>query len=185
MADELLLENDAISTAEIFETNQKSYNEVYLQTIAKDIFEFTTNQQEIIANIADQCPLTGGRAVLNARAIRSFYEQVQYDDTKCQRTEERNYDNKLQQDEVSELEFYVFPNPAKDLITISLNQPLNDNTVLLVSDMLGNNIIQRELKAGISNVEVGVQQLTSGVYTVHIFNEQGLTTTSKKITILK
>ena len=52
-----------------FEENEKIVYEIYLETFARDIFEFTSEQFETLYNIAVQNPAKGGIAVYSARVL--------------------------------------------------------------------------------------------------------------------
>lgn len=56
----LLAQNATIPVAYLFEQNERTVNDIFLNTIASGIFSFDSLQQSSLESIAYQCPLTGG-----------------------------------------------------------------------------------------------------------------------------
>jgi hypothetical protein len=68
----LITENGLLPNNEVFLANEKLVNEIYLNTIAKGLSEFTLEQKNDLQYIANQCPLAGGDAVYSARSLYSL-----------------------------------------------------------------------------------------------------------------
>ena len=63
--------------------------------------------------------------------------------------------------------FKIYPNPAKDALTIQTNDT-NKTRLIQITDINGKSIIQRKLPAGENNVQVDISSLTSGIYLIGI-----------------
>lgn len=64
--------------------------------------------------------------------------------------------------------FNVWPNPANDVVTVSLNGAVEDNASVVIYDIQGRTVKQSNLTAS-ANI-INVQDLTSGVYFVNVAN---------------
>jgi predicted GNAT family acetyltransferase len=71
-------DNDNIQVNKKAEKNLKKVNKIYLETIAKDIFEFSQSQTQKLHHIALKCPLEEGVAVYKARSMITFFTNVNY-----------------------------------------------------------------------------------------------------------
>jgi len=77
-------------------------------------------------------------------------------------------------DEVSSgSDFTVAPNPASDLLTISLNGPAVGSTLFHVVDAQGRSVIVRTMRSGVQRMELDVAAWAPGTYHVHASNAQG------------
>jgi hypothetical protein len=70
----------------------------------------------------------------------------------------------IRENQLSEL--IVYPNPATDVLTLELNNILQ-NGVIKITNVLGEVLIEKELKAG-SNIPVNISELSQGYYLVTV-----------------
>lgn len=61
-----------------------------------------------------------------------------------------------------------YPNPASDLLTISINSEVKDNIDITLQNALGQMVFHSIINKQISLKTIDVSHLTSGVYTLHI-----------------
>ena len=71
----------------------------------------------------------------------------------------------------------IFPNPAKDIITIESN---NIQQIKMV-DNTGRKVIDNKLETITSNTKIDVSGLTKGLYLIQVINTNGETKTEKLI----
>jgi chitinase len=64
--------------------------------------------------------------------------------------------------------FELYPNPAKDLVSIKLTNTFHENSTFKVVNLLGQAVISGELKPEQTNKDVDVSMLKSGVYFIII-----------------
>ena len=77
-------------------------------------------------------------------------------------------------------EVNVYPNPATNIIQVSLAN-INENTTLIIADMLGNTVKQ---VSGInSQVSINVADLSEGVYTINVSTDKGAV--NKRLVIVR
>ena len=108
----LLGQNNALGGAASYQLNEKAVNDVLLRTVAMGLDSFSAAQQQTLSDIAEQCPLADGEAVLRARALRSLYHTapVLYTDI-CNEDRERKESAKPQAAVLN-----LFPNPASQMV---------------------------------------------------------------------
>ncbi len=71
-------------------------------------------------------------------------------------------------DENKFLDFSIYPNPAKNNITIDVSRLKGNNLKVRVSDMLGKIIYQADLNS--DNVQVNTSSFASGIYSAEVFS---------------
>ncbi|WP_299206343.1 T9SS type A sorting domain-containing protein [Brumimicrobium sp.] len=82
-------------------------------------------------------------------------------------------------EELTEIRFNIYPNPANHVVNIDFAETLNLGKVM-VTDLSGRTLIQQSI-VGQSSLNVDVSALANGVYTISIINESGNLTTKKLI----
>ncbi len=166
-AAQLKSENNDISVVDVFEVNEKTVNQVYLNTFAVGVSEFSPAQVVQLQSIADQCPVSGGNAVYMARAMLDIKYPQSYDDhTICTNIRERTGGNGLDDETVDQL--LVYPNPAGREINLSF-APVKSQATLILSDVFGRQIIDVKLVEGISNFNLQTTDLSSGLYFIKLY----------------
>lgn len=78
-AAQLIYDNAAIPASYIFEINEKTVNDILLNTLVKGLLPDSV-QTNTLGGIARQCPYEGGTAVLRARAILEGLTGQAFDD---------------------------------------------------------------------------------------------------------
>ena len=66
----------------------------------------------------------------------------------------------------------IYPNPTQDKLNIQLNQPLTQESSILIYNVVGKLMIQSTLTAGTVKQEVDLNQLAPGAYITVVQNEQ-------------
>jgi endonuclease I len=64
----------------------------------------------------------------------------------------------------------VYPNPAKDVVQIKLQQSLTEVSNLIITDISGRNMLQRKISSGQNSISLNVNNLSAGRYFVTIRN---------------
>lgn len=84
------------------------------------------------------------------------------------------------QEAVSEQNFHLFPNPAKEVVTIDfIAQTVFRGTVIL-HDFSGHRVWQQEF-TGTSQVQIPVKDLPAGIYSASVYSENGKITQAKLV----
>jgi hypothetical protein len=169
--------NFGISDNKIFESNQKLTNAMHLQILAQGLSYLPTESElSRIRAVADQCPLDGGIAVYQARAMmEAFTGEVFEDKAKCKKVENRGSTVRL--DEVT-----VAPNPASRVVTVAWGNKQYMN--IKIVDALGKSIYDAPVEQDAETQSIDVADWVNGIYYIYLYDATG-TTITKKLVINK
>ncbi|MEL6969219.1 MAG: NosD domain-containing protein [Bacteroidota bacterium] len=157
-----------------FQQNLKDYYQIYLQSVALKQ-ELTDDQQAELLAIAEQCPSTGGHAVIKARALcQKFAGSWHWDWDDCHPGEmtpqpDLNRDSKIskRQEQVR-----LFPNPTNGQFTLNLGHPLSSAGQLVVQAMDGKILHTQTLAVDMIKTEMDVSHLPKGIYTIAVLEQE-------------
>ncbi|MBK8499186.1 MAG: right-handed parallel beta-helix repeat-containing protein [Flavobacteriales bacterium] len=170
-AESIAATNAGIAAGELIEANHKTVHDVYLNTLARDITEFTAAQADALFAVANQCPLTGGNAVFRARSLYSLIDDAQeYDDALL--CLQQGLITKHLRDVVPN-HCTVVPNPACDYATLVLLAPLAEPGLLVLSNALGAEVMRVRVSAEQQRLTFGIEGLATGLYHYSIRDERG------------
>lgn len=111
----LIAANASIQAGNILEQNLKTVNDLYLRTVLSDIHTLTTEQFEAVREVAEQCPLIGGKSVYMARVLYNLVESRTFDDELiCSTGEERQAKLAVR----SKPGVRLYPNPANGQVNL-------------------------------------------------------------------
>ena len=166
--DGIISQNAAVTTSLIFETNKKTVNDIYLNTVAKGIIEFTPSQLTDIESIAFQCPLTGGSAVYEARSLLMLQMDTIYDDNLlCAGAQSMRRNDETAS--VAKSGFHLYPNPAKDQVTLLMPNEVLAGKVVLINAQ-GALVSELKLKEKSRTAVINTGQLVEGIYLLNVFD---------------
>jgi hypothetical protein len=66
----------------------------------------------------------------------------------------------------------VFPNPARDAVTIEMPENLPQNTELKLYDALGQLVLEQQIAKGMQQVQISLKGLEHGVYFFELVNDE-------------
>ncbi len=172
--------NDRITPDEIYETNLKSINELYLSTIEARIYSFTTEQSEDLFDIANQCPYTGGNAVYKARGLYYLvsYETFFDDVSLCSISPRLSDTTPISVNLLS-----VHPNPSSTITTITYKVEDFQGAVLKIGDLTGKDFFTRNLSSINGKIDLNVSNWESGMYYVKVERESEIVSVAKFVTV--
>ena len=146
----------------------------------KSIYEFMARQNGEIAEslteedslllmtLATQCPAEGGEVVHWARQWVSFYLDTLIQN-ECEYLENPPY---TEQDSIDDLEqsgeIILYPNPASTSITVQLPEAVEDDSDILIHDLMGILKLSVGIPAFDISEEINIDSLPQGVYIVSI-----------------
>ncbi len=164
-AAQLAAQNAAIPASYLFEVNEQTVNDIFLNTIASGVYSFDSLQQATLETIAYQCPLTGGTAVFRARGLLSLVGDYDFGDdvVNCQEVRNRSADGSSA-NEMEESSLLIYPNPASTEITVVLPNGSNgDYSRLQLLDVSG--MVVREVQTPEqTSLRMDVSELPRGIY---------------------
>ena len=85
----------------------------------------------------------------------------------------------LSVDEFENGSFVVYPNPASDLVTISLKDTYNSISTISVYDVLGKMIIQKMVTESISSETIDLSSVNPGIYFIEVQTENNVKVVKK------
>ena len=169
--------NNALPADAIYESNRKTVNEIYLQTLAQNIVTLTPTQLAQVSAIAHQCVFEGGAAVLDARLLYQLYETKAFvDDTLCSDSSQQRT-SYLAQSVIQAVTLQ--PNPADKLVQIiGLGEGTLENIRIQLNSVHGQTRTIR-----LTQTFFSVADLPAGVYFCAIWNGDILLSTQRLLVI--
>jgi hypothetical protein len=163
--------NTGIATNELIEQNERTANDIYLNTIAKDVNAFTPAQATTLYAIAIQCPMAGGQAVYRARAMYALI------------ADEQDYDNASAclpfgivfrgLEHVSGTEVALIPNPASDEVTLICPMGPDERGTLVLFDAVGQEVFSHPLGSDAERHVIALGRLATGPYHYVVYSVRG------------
>ena len=167
---------------EIYHSNEKIVNDIYLRTLAINDYSLTDQQVNDLEQIIYQCPSIGGEAVVKARILYELVnDHIFYDDDELcilQGVSSRMAKpNKIR-------EFDLFPNPSNSLVTLNYKIDKGDKGLLKIIDQLGRPIFTGNLTDENNQLIFDCSNYNQGLYIYQIIIN-GELQSSKIFSIIK
>lgn len=153
-------QNAAISTEHPCGLNEYVLNNVYLEHQLWQEAATSEDARKTLRKIADQCPITGGLSVYQARNLVLLFDpEAEWTDTDCNSTQERSKEK-----QADDLMVNIHPNPANDYLLIAVEQT-NTNAQLRLDliNVYGQLIQSGELNSG-NTMRLSTAHIPAGVY---------------------
>ena len=149
--------NNGIVSSETVELNEQEVNEIYLNTFAENVFEFSPAQENSLLSIANQCPMAGGPAVFKARALYAQIDpQQSFDDALlCLQQGILLREGK---DDIHSA-FKVYPNPTNNLLNIEYTIDTESKASISIYNTVGNFVLEKELDTKATNISYHLKSL--------------------------
>lgn len=183
--EEVLQDNAALPGNEVFESNEKRVNELYLTKVLT-MDSIIPEDSTFITHLAYSCPVVEGSAVYKARAIYLTWNSAAIfdDEFYCQA---RTHKRKLTANKSGEnldYQFSLLPNPAKDFAKLNYHMPSNQDATVSLYNVLGELIIQKPISSNLQSAEINTSVLSQGLYYVKV--QQGSAVLySSKLSVIK
>jgi hypothetical protein len=176
--------NDAVPfTQATYERNENIINRIYLSTVARGIYTFTSAQKTAIDAIADACPIMSGLCVFRARSLRKLYvPNATYNDVELCQHVGISYRIKPKAEVVITKPIYkVYPNPANDYLTIEIINSSVSNSFISLTDILGRIVYTQKINT--NSHQIDVNSIPVGMYHLKIFSEEDSSNFIQKVII--
>jgi hypothetical protein len=165
------------------EQNYKLYYQIYLNLINNQVL--TSNDSIILFNLANSCPELNGESVFLARALfNAYYQKIIIWNDNCNNSSNQRttgFSNNSFQSSVlnKPSEFLIYPNPAKDEITILSTSNCNISSIIIY-DITGKTHFYREFNGTSCPVHLKLN-LESGFYLIDLITTDNKHYTQKII----
>ncbi len=162
---QILSDNQAINATAVYETNQKTVTDILLNTVVIGT-ELTDAQLVTLEAIANQCPLAGGEAVYQARALvqGGYYD----DEALCAAANQ----NSEMVEEIA-ADFSIFPNPSNGQLNLLLP---TDVEAITIANTMGQIVQRWDDKIFDSYWQIPDMSLSAGTYYCTVKTLRGSTT---------
>jgi hypothetical protein len=167
--------NNLIIPVNTIESQKKTVNNIYLQTIVNNqIISFSDSIT--LFNIANQLPFYGGEAVYSARVILGLDPtNLNLDYVKGP---DKPNDNFINSNKVR-----VYPNPAINSINIVFETLIDKNAIFELYDFSGKQILNTTIKANTTFSTINLNEVKAGIYYYNLFTNNE-TLAKNKLVIL-
>ena len=173
-------ESDAIIPEVIVAENDKRITSILAATKLKERMHFDELNINKIASIAFQCPLKGGAAVYKARSLYAMVKDTFYNDLQiCNeqnmvhfKTDETGKVNNVKFVENANLSVSVFPNPARDYVTLFLSKETDTPLSVTIIESTGKKVKEAVIESRNLSKQLSLSGLSSGFYQLQITNNQ-------------
>jgi hypothetical protein len=174
----LLTLNSAVSTSLVPDANHKTVNGIMLNMLANE-GEFASTDLTTLTAIADQCPLEGGDAVYEARAVVAYLTGQEFDDYQLCDSGERNQRIKPSVKVESLDNIIVYPNPTTGQVFWTTLQ--GEPVTVRVFNSLG----QLQIEKSTTDNRMDLSALSQGMYHLQILSPAQTVLFSGNISLLK
>jgi hypothetical protein len=176
--------NAQIAPANLIEANMKVFNTLYINWL--DQHSFTESNLADLAQIADQCLVTGGKAVGQARNLRAVWEGfARYHDDNCWEAVTTPKAKKQRIVAMTTNRISVYPNPAQASVQVQYDLT-EEATGLSVRNAIGVEVSRRNLNGKKGNLEMDTRNLPAGImYVIQIKGTDQTVLSTQKLMIVK
>jgi hypothetical protein len=151
-----------IEPTHIVAKNEIAVKDIYLRDVAVEQNELSKEAIQTLHSIAIQCPLDGGLAVYEARALLNSIKPAWYNDKELCEGGEPIFSKQVAAKKIDE--YKVYPNPAQDrLYLYNLTNDKNSVVEINIVDALGTLIKKESIELTGFNT-INVEELSSGFY---------------------
>jgi len=185
--DSAFVYNNGIVTQENFEQYEKAVNEIFLATMAKNIYEYSTAQEATLQFIANLCPALGGSAVYKARSLYYLInDTASYNDANlciqqgvlfriAQETNSSSVSSTIK----------IYPNPTKESFTIECPFIENQSVRYTILSSIGQVVLSGRILSTVQIIEVVPDQIAAGIYLIKLTDQDGTVLKMEKLIIRK
>lgn len=182
--------NNSFTAATLIEQNHQTINKYLLDGLTNGKYALALKEKNMVQAIASQCPLTGGRAVFQARILYNiligrdtiFMDNCEATFANVQLKEDnRNYNAGFTA-EASAVKLY--PNPSGGNFILQYHIAGNANAVFELYDITGKKVDAVRLNSTITVAEIKENALENGTYFYRVL-VSGRVIKSDKLIIIK
>jgi hypothetical protein len=175
---------------ELPENLEREMNDIYLNTLAKGILEFSASELVSLRQIAAHCPQEGGAAVHQARGMLSMVEDVNLLNFNCVTNNSRS--SIIQEggsndpEEIinaEEWDLILYPNPTNNTITLESNLSLEDKIQKVIYNALGQKVKEITINEAMNTIDINVSSLLDGIYNIRL--QSGAYKITKSFVLIK
>ena len=174
--------NTSVSTSSLIEQNQQQLNAINLQLLMNPAYQFTMQDSIDLAGIANQCPLDGGNAVIQARNLMMLIADayLSFGDPCSNPSRIRESENSLD----GNSKFKLYPNPNNGNMTLEYDLPENTGGEMILYDITGQIMCKNILAPDNNAINISCRDLSEGAYFCCV-KVNGVINYTQKVIIIK
>ena len=156
--------SNAFNATNLPEENYQYFYKIYSTYFS--VHQLSQSDYDKLVEIAEQCPLDGGKAVFESRVLRDYIDKNSYDyDDVCEELENR----KFTENTSSEIQnqFDIYPNPNNGLFILS-NQT-DGILICKVYDLYGKFLMGYIMNSN-SSIQADLTEFADGIYLYEAIN---------------
>jgi hypothetical protein len=171
--------NDGILPINTIETNITVFNNLYLKKHLTETYEYSVEEMDVLLQIAEQCPLSGGPAVYQSRnfimALTSLVSNFSDDCNTAGKAPslQRNHSNYA---------FKLYPNPSNAFVTVEYKSLTNEKGSLSIYDLTGKLKVEYVLDQS-GKMSFDLAFLNNGIYFYQVMINHTLQQADKLVII--
>jgi len=171
--------NSGVGTSTVCVANHGQVNNILLNLLANDESQPSAANLTVLTAIAGQCPISGGDAVYEARAIVERFTGETFDDAVLCASGSRPSNGRTTSSALSDEQIQVFPNPTTG--QISWTGLEGEALTLRVFNALGQQVAEQN--SAINSADLST--LPSGVYHLQFLSSDNSVRFNKSVVIEK
>jgi len=176
--------NEDIDNSRLIDYYKRIALQIYLSTLAIEIYDFNGDQENWIRFIAPLCPFEAGPAVYTMRTMYNYLDDhTEFYDDDCDENVSFRKGASSIGSTPSPDQFFVYPNPAKDELNIEYFINEESNSLLEISDLTGRIVSSRMLPSSEHHVVLQTTNIKPGTYFYTIYNNNNRIMSEKLIII--
>lgn len=159
--------NNSITVSNTIESNQKTVNDLILKKLLNPSYVYLESDKNVLTQIANQCPLSGGGAVYQARVLLMTIagNVIEFEDNCSQTVKATNRTATNIVTDSENVSFKIYPNPNDGNMTLEYSLSAESNGMFLLYDISGREVNKYLLTEGESKqLRISENTLANGVY---------------------
>jgi len=177
LAQQALTDNGALTDTADYQSNEKAFNAIFLNTLAQGASAIDSIQEAALLSIAQKCPLSDGRAVYYARSLYQLITDKDFEANCEEQSTLREHvisEASTQQETVDNIR--VFPNPASSELFIEGYCERIEFT-----DRIGQAVLERQLSPEERQHTIQLPKLPDGLYFLRVYKGDALISVHKLV----
>ena len=177
LAQQALTDNAALTDTAVYQSNEKAFNTLFLNTLAQGTSAMDSVQETALLSIAQDCPLSDGRAVHYARSLYQLITDTDFEDNceEGQALRGHTLPELITQQE-PEGGIRVFPNPASSELFV---EGYCGRIELI--NRVGQAVLKRRLSPEENRHTIHLPQLPDGLYFLKVYRNETLISLHKLV----
>ncbi len=175
--------NDAVVPTTLPADNRRKVNRILIDHLLGETDSLGPAERDTLLAIAYQCPLRGGEAVYQARALLS--DTLQYDDAALCQSTQQQFALPAPAETTATLGLKIWPNPTDEVLVLETDRVPEDRVEAVIVDATGVEVVLEKLESGQRIWTLLLPELPAGLYHLSIRNVSGQNLAHQRFLIVR